>query len=62
MRSMANGSDLSPSLSGQAGMAMLSGPVNPGVHGEAPSLTNLNDGNLKATVDFEQYYATIAEE
>ncbi len=47
---------------GQAGMAMLSGPVNPGVHGEAPSLTNLDDGNLIATVDFEQYYATIAEQ
>ena len=47
---------------GQAGMAMLSGPVNPGVHGEAPSLTDLNDGNLIATVDFEEYYATIAEQ
>ena len=47
---------------GQAGMAILSGPVNPGVHGEAPSLTNLDDGNLIATVDFEQYYSTIAEQ
>lgn len=47
---------------GQAGMAILSGPVNAGVHGEAPSLTNLDDGNLIATVDFEQYYATIAEQ
>ena len=46
---------------GHAGMALLSGPVNSGVHGEAPSLTNLDDGNLIATVDFEQYYATIAE-
>ncbi len=47
---------------GQAGMAILSGPVTTGVHGEAPSLTNLDDGNLVATVDFEQYYATIAEQ
>lgn len=47
---------------GHAGMAFLSGPVNAGVHGEAPSLTNLDDGNLIATVDFEQYYATIAEQ
>ena len=47
---------------GQAGMAILSGPVNAGVHGEAPSLTNLDDGNLVATVDFEQYYSTIAEQ
>ena len=47
---------------GHAGMAILSGPVNTGVHGEAPLLTNLNDGNLVASVDFEQYYATIAEQ
>ena len=47
---------------GEAGMAILSGPVTPGVHGEAPSLTSLNDGNLATTVDFEQYYATIAEQ
>ena len=26
-----------------------------------PSLSNLNDGNLATTVDFEQYYATLAE-
>ena len=36
--------------------------MNTGVHGEAPLLTNLNDGNLVASVDFEQYYATIAEQ
>lgn len=46
---------------GAAGMAMLAGPVAPGVHGQAPSLTSLDDGNLIASVDFEQYYATIAE-
>ena len=38
---------------GQAGMAMLTGPVVAGVHGEAPSLTDLEDGNLRTTVDFE---------
>ena len=43
-------------------MAILAGPVNAGVHGEAPSLTKLDDGNLVASVDFEQYYATIAEQ
>ena len=47
---------------GAAGMAILAGPVNAGVHGEAPSLTKLDDGNLVASVDFEQYYATIAEQ
>ncbi len=46
---------------GAAGMVMLAGPVVPGIHGEAPSLTNLDDDNLVATVDFEQYYATLAE-
>ena len=47
---------------GAAGMAFLAGPVEAGVHGEAPSLTRLDDDNLIATVDFEQYYATIAEQ
>ncbi len=47
---------------GAASMAFLAGPVNAGVHGEAPSLTNLDDGNLVATVDFENYYATLAEQ
>ena len=43
-------------------MAILAGPVQPGVHGEAPSLTRLDEDNLISTVDFEQYYATIAEQ
>jgi len=47
---------------GAAGMAFLAGPVIGGVHGESPSLTRLDDDNLIATVDFEQYYATIAEQ
>lgn len=46
---------------GAASMAMLAGPVAAGVHGESPSLTRLDDDNLIATVDFEEYYATIAE-
>lgn len=46
---------------GAAGMAILSGPVENGVHGEPPSLTRLDDDNLIATADFEQYYATISE-
>jgi len=47
---------------GAAGMAILAGPVEMGVHGEAPSLTRLDDDNLIATVDFEQYYSTLAEQ
>jgi len=47
---------------GAASMAFLAGPVNAGVHGETPSLTKLDDDNLVATVDFENYYATLAEQ
>lgn len=47
---------------GAAGMALLAGPVAAGIHGEAPSLTRLDDDNLIATVDFEEYYATLAEQ
>lgn len=46
---------------GAAGMAMLAGPVEAGVHGESPSLRALDDDNLIASTDFEEYYATIAE-
>ncbi len=46
---------------GEASLALLAGPIEAGTHGEMPSLTQLNDGNLASTVDFEQYYATIAE-
>jgi len=46
---------------GAAGMAMLAGPVNAGIHGEMPSLTQLDDDNLIASIDFEEYYSTIAE-
>ena len=30
-------------------------------HGEPPSLTKTDEGNLVAAVDFENHYATIAE-
>lgn len=47
---------------GTASCALLLGPVNAGLHGEHPSLTKLDgDGQLIATVGFDQYYATIAE-
>ncbi len=46
---------------GAAGMALLAGPVASGIHGEVPSLTALDDDNLVASTDFEEYYATIAE-
>jgi uncharacterized protein (DUF1501 family) len=47
---------------GTASTMLLSGPVNGGRHGEAPLLGDLDaDGNLKATVGFDRYYATLAE-
>ncbi len=47
---------------GTASNMLLLGPVVGGRHGEHPSLTDLDDqGNLKPTASFEQYYATVAE-
>lgn len=47
---------------GTAGVALLAGPVAPGVYGEHPSLTDFDDnGDLIATMDFDRYYATVAE-
>ncbi|MGI9607158.1 MAG: DUF1501 domain-containing protein [Acidimicrobiales bacterium] len=46
---------------GAASLALLAGPVEAGIHGEVPSLTQLDDDNLVATTDFEQYYATLSE-
>lgn len=47
---------------GTASNALLIGPVVPGRYGEAPSLTDRDDNdNLKATMGFDTYYATVAE-
>jgi uncharacterized protein (DUF1501 family) len=43
-------------------MALMVGPVNPGLYGEYPDLTTLDeDENLIATVHMDDYYATLAE-
>ena len=34
----------------------------PGLYGRPPSLTDLDDGNLKMTTDFRRVYATVIEE
>ena len=47
---------------GAASMAIVAGPVVGGVHGETPSLSRLDDDNLVATADFEEYYSMIAEQ
>lgn len=46
---------------GTASTALLFGPVVAGCHGDAPSLRRLDDeGNLRATVGFDRYQATMA--
>jgi len=45
---------------GTAGPVFLAGPrVAGGLYGDQPSLTDLDDGDLKATVDFRDVFATI---
>ena len=47
---------------GTASTAMLLGPIKAGLYGDHPSLTDLDDnGDLVATMPFDQYYATVAE-
>ncbi|MGS2721098.1 DUF1501 domain-containing protein [Paraglaciecola aestuariivivens] len=40
---------------------VLGGEVNGGIFGQAPSLTNLDNGDLIFTQDFRQYYRTLAD-
>lgn len=47
---------------GASTMMLLGGPGLSGIHGDAPNLASLNDGNVVATARFEDYYATIAED
>ena len=47
---------------GDAAPMFLFGPrVTPGIHGMHPSLSNLDDSDLKYTVDFRSVYATVVE-
>jgi uncharacterized protein (DUF1501 family) len=47
---------------GTAGPVFLAGPcVRPGLVGPYPSLTDLQDGDLKMTVDFRRVYAGVLE-
>ncbi|HLO40627.1 MAG TPA: DUF1501 domain-containing protein [Phycisphaerales bacterium] len=45
-----------------APMFLFGDMVRPGVHGEHPSLTDLDDGDLKYTIDFRSVYANILED
>ena len=44
-----------------APMFFLGDAIKPGIHGTAPSLSDLDDGDLKHTVDFRSAYATILQ-
>ncbi len=47
---------------GAAAPVFLAGPsVSPGVHGALPSLTDLDDGDIKFHTDFRRVYATILD-
>jgi uncharacterized protein (DUF1501 family) len=48
---------------GTAGPVLLAGPgVRVGLIGEAPKLLDLQDGDLKMTVDFRRVYASVLED
>lgn len=40
----------------------VNGGINKGLLGKAPSLTDLDNNDLKFTVDFKQYYNTLAQQ
>jgi uncharacterized protein (DUF1501 family) len=47
---------------GAAGPMFVVGPgVKGGVHSDYPSLTDLDDGDLKHTVDFRSVYGTVLQ-
>jgi uncharacterized protein (DUF1501 family) len=44
-----------------APMFVMGGKVKGGLHGQTPSLTDLDDGDLKHTTDFRRVYATLLD-
>ena len=47
---------------GTAGPVFLAGPgVNAGLHGQTPSLSDLDAGDLKSSTDFRDVYATVLD-
>ncbi len=48
---------------GTAGPVLLAGPsVAAGLHGSMPSLLDLENDDLRYTVDFRQVYTTVAQQ
>ena len=44
-----------------APMLVIGAPVKGGLYGKHPSLTDLDDGDLKHTTDFRSVYGTVIE-
>jgi uncharacterized protein (DUF1501 family) len=42
-------------------MFLLGAPVKGGLYGQQPSLTGLDNGNLKFTTDFRSVYASVLQ-
>jgi uncharacterized protein (DUF1501 family) len=42
-------------------MFITGGNIIPGLHGKAPSLTDLDDGDLRHTTDFRAIYASLLD-
>jgi len=59
-RAQENGSRGTDHGSG-APMFLVGGRVKPGLIGAHPSLTNLEDGNLRHHTDFRQVYAAVLD-
>jgi len=60
-RRVAENASLGTDHGAAAPMFLLGGSVRGGVYGAHPSLEDLDDGDLKYTVDFRNVYATVAE-
>jgi len=45
-----------------APLFLMGDGISPGLHGSYPSLTDLDQGDLKYTVDFREVYATLLEQ
>jgi uncharacterized protein (DUF1501 family) len=45
-----------------APMLLVGGQVTPGVHGAQPSLSDLDQGDLKYQIDFRSVYSTVLEQ
>ena len=47
---------------GTAGPVFLAGTkIKPGFHGDTTSLSDLEDGDLKSQIDFQQVYASLLD-